>query len=60
MGATGQGEIVLPEPKSDHDRSPIREANNAGHIRVFDGSLRAHMIPSGILYPGKQNIIGNG
>ena len=35
--------------------------NNAGHTVVFDGKKFAlHLIPSGILFPKVQNVIGNG
>jgi adenylosuccinate synthase len=35
--------------------------NNAGHTIVRDGvEWKFHLIPSGILYPGKRCIIGNG
>jgi adenylosuccinate synthase len=35
--------------------------NNAGHTIVRDGvTWKFHLIPSGILYPGKKCVIGNG
>ena len=35
--------------------------NNAGHTIVRDGEVhKFHLIPSGILYPGKLCLIGNG
>jgi adenylosuccinate synthase len=35
--------------------------NNAGHTIVRDGDVfKFHLIPSGILYPGKTCVIGNG
>jgi adenylosuccinate synthase len=35
--------------------------NNAGHTIVRDGQeFKFHLIPSGILYPGKTCVIGNG
>ena len=35
--------------------------NNAGHTIVRDGeAFKFHLIPSGILYPGKTCVIGNG
>jgi adenylosuccinate synthase len=35
--------------------------NNAGHTIVRDGEIyKFHLIPSGILYPGKLCLIGNG
>lgn len=35
--------------------------NNAGHtVEVGDKQYKLHLIPSGILYPDKLNIVGNG
>src|ERR671916_2778961 len=35
--------------------------NNAGHTIIRDGeTYKLHLIPSGILYPGKLCVIGNG
>ncbi|ACL71055.1 adenylosuccinate synthase [Halothermothrix orenii] len=35
--------------------------NNAGHTVIVDGKkFELHLIPSGILYPEKVNVIGNG
>jgi adenylosuccinate synthase len=35
--------------------------NNAGHTIVRDGDeFKLHLIPSGILYPGKACVVGNG
>jgi len=35
--------------------------NNAGHTIVRDGvEFKLHLVPSGILYPGRRCIIGNG
>ena len=35
--------------------------NNAGHTIVRDKEVfKFHLIPSGILYPGKLSVIGNG
>jgi adenylosuccinate synthase len=35
--------------------------NNAGHTIIRDGEVfKLHLIPSGILYPGKACVIGNG
>jgi adenylosuccinate synthase len=35
--------------------------NNAGHTIVRDGAeFKFHLIPSGILYPGKTCVVGNG
>ncbi|HST38487.1 MAG TPA: adenylosuccinate synthetase, partial [Conexibacter sp.] len=35
--------------------------NNAGHTIVRNGETwKLHLMPSGILYPGKTCVIGNG
>ena len=35
--------------------------NNAGHTVIVDGRKHVlHLIPSGILWPGKMCVIGNG
>src|SRR5215210_2873499 len=35
--------------------------NNAGHTIVRDGqTFKLHLIPSGVLHPGKLCVIGNG
>ena len=35
--------------------------NNAGHTIIRDGeTFKFHLVPSGILYPGKTCAIGNG
>src|SRR3954469_25744285 len=35
--------------------------NNAGHTIIREGeTYKLHLIPSGILYPGKLCVIGNG
>src|SRR5438309_5260422 len=39
----------------------FQDGNNAGHTIVRDGQeWKLHLIPSGILYPGKRCVIGNG
>jgi adenylosuccinate synthase len=60
-GDEGKGKIIdLLAARAD---AVIRfqGGNNAGHTIVFDGETwKFHLIPSGILYPGKTCIIGNG
>src|SRR3989338_7288307 len=35
--------------------------NNAGHTVVVDGKVhKLHLLPSGVLYPNKHIVIGNG
>lgn len=60
-GDEGKGKIVdLLAPSFD---AIVRYNGgaNAGHSVVVGGTRYAlHLVPSGILYPGKQSIIGNG
>jgi len=60
-GDEGKGKIIdLLASRAD---AVIRfqGGNNAGHTIVKDGETwKFHLIPSGILYPGKTCIIGNG
>ncbi len=60
-GDEGKGKIVdILAAESD---AVVRFAggNNAGHTLVIDGQKYAlHLIPSGILHPGKICVIGNG
>ena len=60
-GDEGKGKIV--DLLAEHAGLVIRfqGGNNAGHTIVRDGVKWAlHLIPSGILYPGKLCAIGNG
>src|SRR5215216_6190384 len=60
-GDEGKGKVTdLLAEKAD---AVIRfqGGNNAGHTIVRDGeTFKFHLIPSGILYPGKLCVIGNG
>ena len=60
-GDEGKGKVVdLLAEKAD---AVIRfqGGNNAGHTIVLEGeTYKFHLIPSGILYPGKLCVIGNG
>src|SRR4029077_8228435 len=60
-GDEGKGKIVdLLAEKADMVVR-FQGGNNAGHTIVRDGQKWAfHLIPSGILYPGKLCVIGNG
>ncbi len=60
-GDEGKGKIV------DHLASKVdvvvrfQGGNNAGHTVVVDGKkVVFHLVPSGMLYPGKKVVIGNG
>ncbi|MFI5122610.1 MAG: adenylosuccinate synthase [Vicinamibacteria bacterium] len=60
-GDEGKGKVVdlLAENASMVVR--FQGGNNAGHTIVRDGeTFKFHLIPSGILYPGKTCVIGNG
>jgi adenylosuccinate synthase len=60
-GDEGKGKItdLLAEPADVIVR--FQGGNNAGHTIVRDGEeFKFHLIPSGILYPGKTCVIGNG
>ena len=60
-GDEGKGKIVdLLAERADMVMR-FQGGNNAGHTIVRDGQKWAfHLIPSGILYPGKLCVIGNG
>jgi adenylosuccinate synthase len=60
-GDEGKGKVVdlLAERAAAVVR--FQGGNNAGHTIVRDGeTFKFHLIPSGILYPGKTCVIGNG
>src|SRR5438034_1078051 len=57
----GKGKVT--DCLADHAHLVIRSkgGNNAGHTIVREGKeWKFHLIPSGILYPGKLCAIGNG
>jgi len=60
-GDEGKGKVV--DLIAEHADAVIRfqGGNNAGHTIVRDGEVfKFHLVPSGILYPGKVCAIGNG
>ncbi|MDX6690618.1 MAG: adenylosuccinate synthase [Solirubrobacteraceae bacterium] len=60
-GDEGKGKIV--DLLAEHADAIVRfqGGNNAGHTIMRDNEVfKFHLIPSGILYPGKTCIIGNG
>ena len=60
-GDEGKGKVI--DLLAEHADLVIRfqGGNNAGHTIVRDGvHWKFHLIPSGILYPGKLCAIGNG
>lgn len=60
-GDEGKGKIVDFLAKNSDVVVRAQGGNNAGHTVEADGKiLKLHLIPSGILYKEKINIIGNG
>jgi adenylosuccinate synthase len=60
-GDEGKGKIVDIYTEFADDVVRYQGGNNAGHTLVVgDEKLVLHLIPSGILHPGKRCIIGNG
>jgi adenylosuccinate synthase len=60
-GDEGKGKIVHLMGKNADIIVRFQGGNNAGHTVVFDGKhFILHLIPSGILEPGKKAVIGNG
>src|ERR671931_1336326 len=60
-GDEGKGKIVDLLAERAEMVVRFQGGNNAGHTIVRDGRKWAfHLIPSGILYPGKACVIGNG
>jgi adenylosuccinate synthase len=60
-GDEGKGKVVDLLAEQADAVIRFQGGNNAGHTIVRDGEKFAlHLIPSGILHPGKKCIIGNG
>ena len=60
-GDEGKGKIVDLLAERADAVVRFQGGNNAGHTIVRDGEAwKFHLIPSGILYPGKRCVIGNG
>ncbi len=60
-GDEGKGKVVDLLAENADMVVRFQGGNNAGHTIVRDGETwKFHLIPSGILYPGKTCIIGNG
>ena len=60
-GDEGKGKVVdlLAEQAGAVIR--FQGGNNAGHTIVRDGeTYKFHLVPSGILYPGRPCVVGNG
>lgn len=60
-GDEGKGKVV--DIYTEHAQQVVRYqgGNNAGHTLVVgDETIVLHLIPSGILHPGKRCVIGNG
>jgi len=60
-GDEGKGKVVDLLAEQAHAVVRFQGGNNAGHTIVRDGEeFKFHLIPSGILYPDKLCMIGNG
>jgi len=60
-GDEGKGKVVDIYTEYAEDVVRFQGGNNAGHTLVVgDEKTVLHLIPSGILHPGKRCIIGNG
>jgi adenylosuccinate synthase len=60
-GDEGKGKVVDLLAERADMIIRFQGGNNAGHTIVRDGETwKFHLIPSGILYPGKTCVIGNG
>ncbi len=60
-GDEGKGKVVDLLTPSFDIIARYQGGHNAGHTVYIDGrKLVLHLIPSGILHPGKQCVIGNG
>ena len=60
-GDEGKGKVVDLLAERADMVIRFQGGNNAGHTIVRDGQTwKFHLIPSGILYPGKTCVIGNG
>src|ERR671917_165722 len=60
-GDEGKGKVVDLLAEQADAVIRFQGGNNAGHTIVRDGEMfKFHLIPSGVLYPGKLCVIGNG
>jgi adenylosuccinate synthase len=60
-GDEGKGKVTDLLAERAHAVVRFQGGNNAGHTIVRGGEQwKFHLIPSGILYPGKHCVIGNG
>ena len=60
-GDEGKGKVVDLLAEDAEMVVRFQGGNNAGHTIVRDGEeFKFHLIPSGILYPGRTCVIGNG
>ncbi len=60
-GDEGKGKLVDYLANDNEYIVRFQGGNNAGHTLVVDGvTTKLHLLPSGVLYPGKRVIIGAG
>ncbi|MCY0875473.1 MAG: adenylosuccinate synthetase, partial [Firmicutes bacterium] len=60
-GDEGKGKITDYLAERAHVVARYQGGNNAGHqIRLGDVKFDLHLLPSGVLYPDKRCVMGNG
>src|SRR5438105_214744 len=60
-GDEGKGKVVDILAEHADIIARYQGGNNAGHTLVVDGQKTVlHLVPSGVLHPGKVCVIGNG
>lgn len=60
-GDEGKGQIVDLLTRCFNVVARYNGGNNAGHsVHIGDQKFALHLIPSGIMYPDKVNVVGNG
>ncbi|MFA5995189.1 MAG: adenylosuccinate synthase [Patescibacteria group bacterium] len=60
-GDEGKGKIIDYLTSEADYVVRFQGGNNAGHTLVVDGAVyKLHLIPSGVLYPDKRVVLGNG
>ena len=60
-GDEGKGKVVDLLSERAHVIARYQGGNNAGHtVKFGDRSFVLHLVPSGIFWPGKLSVLGNG
>lgn len=61
FGDEGKGQIVDVIAPCFDLVARYNGGNNAGHsVHIGDQKFALHLVPSGIMYPGRVNVVGNG